>query len=41
MMQGWHLVDSSVWLEYFIDGPDAGCFAEPPFREGIEPMSER
>ena len=28
-MQGWHLVDSSVWLEYFIDGPNAGCFAEP------------
>ena len=29
MMQGWHLVDSSGWLEYFIDGPNAGCFAEP------------
>ena len=28
-MQGRHLVDSSGWLEYFTDGPNAGCFAEP------------
>ena len=24
-----HLVDSSGWLEYFTDGPNAGRFAEP------------
>ena len=24
-----HLVDSSGWLEYFTDGPNAGHFAEP------------
>ena len=28
-MNGRHLVDSSGWLEYFTDGPNAGCFAEP------------
>ena len=28
-MQGRHLVDSSGWLEYFTDGPNAECFAEP------------
>ena len=28
-MSGLHLVDSSGWLEYFADGPNAGRFAEP------------
>ena len=28
-MNGLHLVDSSGWLEYFADGPNAGRFAEP------------
>ena len=28
-MQGRRLVDSSGWLEYFTDGPNAECFAEP------------
>ena len=28
-MNGLHLVDSSGWLEYFTDGPNAGSFAEP------------
>lgn len=28
-MNGLHLVDSSGWLEYFADGPNAERFAEP------------
>ena len=28
-MDGLHLVDSSGWLEYFADGPNAGRFAVP------------
>ena len=28
-MHGLHLVDSSGWLEYFAEGPNAGRFAEP------------
>ena len=28
-MNGVHLVDSSGWLEYFADGPNAGRFAGP------------
>ena len=28
-MNGLHLVDSSGWLEYFADGPNAGRFAVP------------
>ena len=28
-MHGLHLVDSSGWLEYFSEGPNAGRFAEP------------
>ena len=28
-MNGLHLVDSSGWLEYFADGPNAGRFADP------------
>lgn len=28
-MNGPHLVDSSGWLEYFADGPNARHFAEP------------
>ncbi len=24
-----NIVDSSGWLEFFTDGPNAGCFAEP------------
>ena len=28
-MPGRRLVDSSGWLEYFTDGPNAECFAEP------------
>jgi predicted nucleic acid-binding protein len=24
-----NVVDSSAWLEYFADGPNAGCFAVP------------
>ena len=28
-MHGLHLVDSSGWLEYFTDGPNAERFAEP------------
>lgn len=28
-MQGLHLVDSSGWLEFLVEGPNAGRFAEP------------
>ena len=28
-MHGLHLVDSSGWLEYLAEGPNAGRFAEP------------
>ena len=28
-MNGLNLVDSSGWIEYFIDGPNAGHFADP------------
>ena len=28
-MQGLHLVDSSGWLEFLAEGPNAGRFAEP------------
>lgn len=28
-MSGWQIVDSSGWIEYFTDGPNAGQFADP------------
>ena len=33
-MNGLHLVDSSGWLEFFSDGPNARHFAEPPSDPG-------